>query len=63
MTGFLGSADSIDMPSDTMTIDINFQDLGSVLCNLSVNATAQCLMDIELGSISKQIAMIELSRK
>ena len=51
----------IEMPEYEMTTEMSLQDLGGIQCNLSVNITAQCLMDIKLGNISKQIAVIELS--
>lgn len=41
-----------------MTIEVS---LGGGKCNPSVNTTAQCSMDIELGNISKQIATTEFS--
>ena len=55
--------DMTAMPEYEMTTEISLQDLGGGQCNLSVYTTAQCLIDIKLGNISKQVAMIALSSK
>ena len=41
-----------------ITTEISFEGPDGLLCNLSVTTAAQCLMDIELGNISKQIISI-----
>ena len=45
--------------SSDITTELSFEGPDGLLCNLSVTtAAAQCLMDIKLGNISKQIISI-----
>ena len=51
-------SDSTEMPeyaSGIETTELSFPGLDGLLCNLSVPTTAQCLMDIKMGNISKRI--------
>ena len=41
-----------------ITTELSFEGPDGLLCNLSVTTAAQCLMDIKLGNISKQIISI-----
>ena len=50
-----GSTKMPEYASGIETTELSFPGLDGVLCNLSVTTTTQCLMDIEMGNISKQI--------